>query len=172
MAPSNEDILKRGIQPVHEAFANYMLINPGCTLREMGAVFGYSQGWISRVINTDMFRAYMAQRQVEVNSFVAADLPSKLSAAAHIATERMIEVLEKTEDPDLILESFDKVLHRYGYAPNAKNGAQVQVNNTQNNVFYLNKGDLDEARGRLIEAHQPKDEPQLLPQPEAPPEPT
>ena len=155
MAPSNENILKRGIGSVHEAFANYILINPGATLREMGAFFNYSPVWISRVVNTDMFRAYMAGRQIEVNTFVASDLPAKLSAAAHLATERVIEVLETATDPDLIVDTFDKVLHRYGYAPNAKNGAQAQIN-VQNNVFYLNKEELAVARGQLIESHQPK----------------
>lgn len=154
--------LKNGIKPVHEAFADYMLINPGCRLREMAGHFGYTVAWISTVLNTDMFRAYMAERRSEINAAVAEDLPSKLRAAAHLATERIMEVLEKTEDADTIVDCFDKVLHRYGYAPNAKGGAQQPAGQTlvgvQNNVFYLTKEELGNARGKLIEAHSNKTE--------------
>lgn len=152
-----EGPLKNGIKPVHEAFADYMLINPGCTLRQMGEYFGYTVSWICTVINSDMFKAYMAGRREQICATVAEDLPSKLRGAAHLATERMVEILEKTEDSDTVIDCFDKILHRYGYAPNAKNGAQAQagrmVLNQQNNNFYLTKEELAGAKGHLIEAH-------------------
>lgn len=149
-----EGILKKGLSNLHEALADYMLINPGCTLREMGAFFGYSGAWLCSVINTDMFKAYMADRRGEIRISVAEGLPKRLEAAAHLATERIIEVIEKTNDADTIVDCFDKVLHRLGYAPNAKgNAAAPVVNNTQNNVFYLSKADLKEANGKFLEAH-------------------
>lgn len=146
-------ILKRGLNDVHEAFADYLLLNPGCTLREMKQVFGYSISWISSVTTSDMFRAYLAQRRAGVEVVIANDLPARLKAAAALATERIIETLETTSDPDVIVDAFDKVMHRYGYAPNAKTGAQApQQMNVQNN-FFLSKDDLAQARGALIEAH-------------------
>lgn len=149
-------VLKNGIKGVHEAFADYMLINPGCTLREMAAVFGYTPAWICTVINSDMFKAYFAERRLGINASIAEDLPSKLAAAAHLATERMIEVVEKSQDAEVLIDAFDKILHRYGYAPNAKGGAQsAQVINNTQNVFYLNKEEVAQAREKLIQAHQP-----------------
>lgn len=147
-------VLKNGIKGIHEAFADYMLINPGCTLKEMSGVFKYSVAWICTVINSDLFKAYFAGRREGVNAAVAGDLPSKLAAAAHMATERIMEVLEKTEDADTIIDSFDKILHRFGYAPNAKGGAQggPVTNNTQN-VFYLSKEDHAHARASFAAAH-------------------
>lgn len=161
-----EKVRTRKLQPVarlndlHEALADYMLVNPGATYREMGAHFGYSSvAWLCTVVRSDMFQAYFAKRRQEVGVFIAASLPKKLEAAAHLAVEKVITVLEKTEDAELILDSFDKILHRYGYAPNAKGGAQTgmqQQGNIQNN-FYLAKAEFEEARGQLLEGHKAKE---------------
>lgn len=155
VAPRPQQLLKNGVRAVHEAFADYMLINPGCRLREMAAYFGYTVPWICTVINSDMFKAYFASRRGEINVSIAEGLPQRLLAAGHLATERLIEVLESTNDSDTIIDSFDKVLHRLGYAPNTNKGAPVgggaQV--TNNNVFFLDKGDLADARQLMIGAH-------------------
>ena len=154
MQAAGKELLKKGMSVLHESLADYILINPGCTLGEMGGHFGYTGSWLCSVINTDMFKAYMATRRMEVSACIAEDLPTRLHAAAHLATERIVEVLEKSEDADTIIDCFDKILHRYGYAPNAKGGAQsAVVNNTQNNVFYLDKKELAESKKALIEAH-------------------
>ena len=157
-------VLKKGLSVLHESLADYMLINPGCTLREMGAYFGYSGAWLCSVLRTDMFKAYMASRRAEICQTVAEDLPQRLHAAAHLATERIIEVIEKTNDADTIIDCFDKVLHRYGYAPNAKTGAQAPVVNNTQNVFYLSKDDLQGARKTFELAHieQVKEEVPLI----------
>ena len=151
-------ILTKGLGAVHEAFADYMLVNPGCTYAEMKAVFGYSVSWICTVVTSDMFQAYFAERRKGIVVSIANDLPARLAAAAHLATEKIIGVIEKTEDPDTVIDAFDKILHRFGYAPNAKGGAQAPVtNNTQNNVFFLEKGDLAAAREKLLQAHAPRE---------------
>lgn len=150
-----DDILKRGLTPTHELMGDWMLQNPGGTLRQMGAHFGYSISWLSQVMNTDLFKAYMAGRLKEVHCNVNADIPAKLRALADLSIERMIEKLETTEDTKVILESFDSIMHRYGFAPNAKNGAQaqVQVNNQQNN-FYLSRDDFQQAHEKLVHSHE------------------
>lgn len=154
VAVRGAELLKKGLSVLHESLADYMLVNPGCTLREMGAHFGYTGPWLCTVMSTDLFRAYMAKRRGGIETQVMLDLPAKLHAAAHMATEKIIAVLEKTEDPDLVVDCFDKILHRYGYAPNAKTGAQAAVvNNTQNNTFLISKDDLGEARSLLVAAH-------------------
>lgn len=155
LTENGQTILKRGLNDLHRALADWILMNPGGTLRQMGTAFGYSPAWLCQVVNTDMFKAYMADRRVEVNSVIASDLPTRLQAAAFLATERMIEVIEKTDDAPTLIDAFDKVLHRYGYAPNAKNGAQAQAGpiGTQNNVFFLDKSQFQEVKERLVGSH-------------------
>ena len=146
-------LLKNGIKGIHEAFADYMLINPGCRLKEMSSVFGYTPAWICTVINSDMFKAYFAERRQGIVVAIAEDLPSKLAAAAHLATERIMEVVEKSEDGEMLIDAFDKILHRHGYAPNAKGMQPAVINNTQNNTFFLTKNELAAAREKLVQSH-------------------
>lgn len=161
-------ILKRGLTPTHELMGNWIVANPGGTLREMGAYFGYSVSWLSQVINSDMFKAYMADRLGEIHANVMADIPQRMAALTHLAIDRMTETLEKTEDGDLIKDSFDKVLHRYGYAPGAANAVQPRGPRPsgpmlqQNNVFYLTREQFQSAQEKLVRAH---DRP-ALPQPQ------
>jgi len=163
-----QELLRRGLSVLHESLADWILINPGGTLRDMGAHFGYSPAWLCTVLNSDMFKAYMQTRRKDIIASIAASLPEKLEAAAHLATERIIEVVQKSEDGDQIIDAFDRILHRYGYAPNAKNGAQQHVMLQQNNVFYLSREDLMGMKGKLVEAHAA--EPAVEP-PQAPPAP-
>jgi hypothetical protein len=148
--------LKRGMTPTHQMMGEWILENPGGTLREMGAFFGYSPAWLSQVINSDMFKAYMADRMKDIQGHVSMDIPARMRALAELACDRMQEVLMKTEDPDTVKDSFDKVMHRYGYAPNAKNGAQSATIQQQNNVFFLNQEDFKAAQDRMRQSHAPR----------------
>jgi restriction endonuclease Mrr len=145
------EILKRGLSALHEALADYILMNPQARLSDMGSYFGYSPSWLSTVTNSDMFKAYFAKRRGEVSTYIAQDLPKKLELAAHLATEKLIETIPTLTDPEQIVDTFDKVLHRAGYAPNTR--SQGPAIGQQNNVFYLSKEDLKQAQGRLIDAH-------------------
>ena len=148
-----KELLKNGIKGIHEAFADYMLINPQCRLREMSAHFGYTVAWICTVTNSDMFQAYFAKRRGDINSSIAADLPTKLAAAAHLATERIMEVVEKSDDADTLIDAFDKILHRHGYAPVSGTNPGATIN--AQNVFYITKDELAASRTKLLESHTP-----------------
>ena len=146
-------MLKRGLTPTHELMADWILQNPGGTLRDMTAYFGYSASWLSQVMNTDMFKAHIGELLKGVHAGVMADIPTMLRGTATLAIERMNEVLQKTEDGEMIVDAFDKVLHRYGYAPKPGVGAPGAVNLQTNNVFFLNKEDYASAKQALVSAH-------------------
>lgn len=147
-------LLKRGLNYFHEALADYLLINPGATLKEISTYFGYTPSWICQVINNDMFQAYLSDRRQALNVSVAQSLPEKMKDADHLAVERLAKIVAETTDEKVAVDAADKILHRFGYAPNAKTGAQQQggVFNQQNN-FYLAPGDLAAAREKLVEVH-------------------
>lgn len=66
-APQGERaILKRGTNYSHDKMIDLILTNPGITQNELAAVFGYTPGWISQVINSDAFKAKLAERSREV----------------------------------------------------------------------------------------------------------
>ena len=147
----------------HDQMVLWVMQNPGGTLRQMAAQFGYTVPWLCQVVNSDMFKAQLSELMNGVEALVVADIPTKLKGIASLAVDRMGEVLQRTNDDDTIIDAFDKVMHRYGYAPNAKNGAQAPSINQQNNVFYITPDQLSTAREKLITAHQaPASAPELL----------
>jgi hypothetical protein len=142
------------MRPVHEQMLNWVLENPEKGLREMAAHFGYSMSWLSRVMNSDLFRAKLAERQEVLFARIADDIPAKLRGLANVAIERLGEKLEGSEDPRFIRESFDSVMEYMGYGQPRGNGAGAGGINPmqQNNFFVVQKEDLSRLRGSMLEA--------------------
>ncbi len=164
MSEASKHALKLGMSPTHELMVDWILENPGGTLREMGAFFKYSPSWLCTVMKSDAFKAYAAERLKEVHGLVSQDIPARMTALATLSIERMEEVLTKTEDPEIIKDSFDKVMHRFGYAPGSQQKpGQMGQFNQQNNVFFLTPDQLQQHRETLINGHS-NTPPAALPQ--------
>lgn len=153
MSEASKGALKRGMTPTHELMVDWILQNPGGTLKQMGYYFGYSTSWLCTVMKSDAFRAYASERLTDVHNLVSQGIPARMEALAVLAIERMEETLTKTEDSDTIKDSFDKVMHRYGYAPGSQKPANGQPANVQNNVFFLTPEQLQQHREVLINGH-------------------
>lgn len=50
----------------HKAMADLMIANPQITGDELAVRFGYTRGWVSQVMSTDAFQAYLATRKSEL----------------------------------------------------------------------------------------------------------
>jgi hypothetical protein len=76
----------RGIKAVsytHEAMIDLILTEPTVTAVELGQVFNYSAGWVSRVIASDAFQARLAERKAQlIDPMVAASLDERLRGVA------------------------------------------------------------------------------------------
>jgi len=152
--PSNYVSGQKGMQrlaPTHEAIMDWILLNPGKGLRECAAFFGYSVGGIGWIVNSDLFQAKLAERRREIETVLAADIPAKLTILGSVAIDRTLEVIEKTTDPDVIVDIFDKTLHRLGYAPSKQTGPAIQFN-TQNNSFTVSPEELRQAKAVMLQA--------------------
>lgn len=147
-------LLAKGLSHFHEALADYLLVKPEATYREMGAYFTYSPAWLCTVVKSDMFQSYFATRRAQVSALVNGSIPAKLELAGHLVVERLIEVIPMMEDSKQIVDTFDTVMHRLGYAPASKAPVGVVPQNVQNN-FYLSKDDLKEVKGVLLDHHAP-----------------
>lgn len=133
----------------HDDVMNVLCANPFIGLRELSDLTGYSIPWLSRLMNSDMFRARMEVKKGEVFVAVVEDIPGKLNALAHQAVDKLAEKLEVAEDPEFILDTFDKVMHRAGYAPKT-GGGTGGVSLTQNNTFLVSREDLQSARTSIF----------------------
>ena len=135
----------------HEMLLNWLVLNPDKTLRECADHFGWTQSWLSSIIHSDIFQSALKQKQLDIALRVAGSIPEKLRAAADIGVEKLSSALEKSEDPEFILDATDKILHRMGYAPqSARNPAGSPVN-IQNN-FVIGAQDLLDAQSVMAQA--------------------
>lgn len=141
----------------HQKMLDWMLINyTGKNLGEMAAHFGYSQSWISQVINSDLFRAELGRRRAELNGDVRARIVQKTMVVAEKALEKLDDHIssldsgDKDFDPRFILDVADKTLHRLGYAPTR--GGDVTGNVVHQNTFLLVDREVaQEARNRILQ---------------------
>lgn len=157
-----ESVQVQSLSHRHEAVMNWLILNPERNLRQCADELGYTQSWLSTLIHSDIFQAKLKERQDIVFSVVAADVPEKLRGLASIVTDQMAEMLEKNTDKNFTLDSFDKIMHRAGYAPasarNPGGNPAVQVNNT----FVVSREELAQARASMQTVVQ---EPEVLPPP-------
>lgn len=136
----------QSLSHTHEAMMDWLIANPQLGLREMSAYFGYSVSWLSVVINSDAFKQKYAERRGELDSAVTMGIRERLQACAEIGLEKIAHVLEKSEDPKVLVDATDKILHRMGYAPNTAKAPGGDTNIQQNNIFVASPEDLAQAR--------------------------
>lgn len=149
MEPAPQNSLISRLSHTHEQVLNWLVANPERSQRECADHFGYTQAWLSRLIHSDLFQARLKERQETVFLHVAQDIPAKLRGLADIAIERVAELVGETENPDILVDVFDKTLHRLGYAPaSARNPAPANM--IQNNVILVSQEDLAIARDVVI----------------------
>ena len=138
------------MRPTHDGVLDLILAHPHMTLRELSTVTGYSISWLSQMTRSDCFRAEYERRREGFESEVMMEIGERLTALSHLAIDRMEEKLQTTNDLDFIEDAFDKVLHRAGYAPNAKAAGTAPGLIQQNNVFMLSKDELSEMRDVVL----------------------
>jgi hypothetical protein len=139
------------ISHTHDQLMNWLISNPEASLRDCADYFGYSQGWLSQIIHSDVFQAKLRERQDDVFIRVADGIPAKLSAMADVALGKVTEALERSDDGKFALDVFDKAMHRLGYAPNTTRSV-ASPGVVQQNNFFISKSDLADARLRFIPA--------------------
>lgn len=144
------------VRPTHEAILDHVLTRPHGTLSELAAVTGYSVSWLSQIMRSDCFRAAYNARRQDVECTVMSGIGDRLNGLANLGIDKLEKMLETTEDPDLIIDSFDKIMHRAGYAPNTTkvNPTPNLTINQQNNLT-LSREDLAALRGQVIEGSSP-----------------
>lgn len=153
------------ITHVHEAMISYIIAFPHHGLREIADHFGYTSGWVSRLMNSDLFKSRLKERQEETYSAALGSLTGKLEAAAHVGVEKLTRMMEKSEDPKFIKESTSDVLTRLGFgAP--KSPAAVQVNGAGSQVMVVaDAQELARARELMRVAGQSNSNVHQLPPP-------
>ncbi|MBM3272848.1 hypothetical protein FJY94_06325 [Candidatus Kaiserbacteria bacterium] len=144
--------------PTHDQIALWLVENPGPRQTSRCAeYFGYTVAWMSTIINSDAFRARLAQVQEHCDAAVANDIPAKLRGVASLALDGLAEQLaDAAQAPSIVHREFmretaDMALHRLGFAPAKGPSGPTHIGqlNVQNNLLPVDPEALARARERL-----------------------
>ena len=116
------------VKYTHDALIDMIIANPAVSQGELAKAFGYTQGWLSRVMNSDAFQARLAARKMEVvDPQLVLSIDEKLRALASKSLDVVLDKLSVTQNPDTALKALEVTSKALGY------GARQQNLNVQQN---------------------------------------
>ena len=116
------------VKYTHDALIDVIISNPAVSQGELAKHFGYTQGWLSRVMNSDAFQARLALRKTEVvDPQLVLSIDEKLRALASKSLDVVLDKLSATQNPDTALKALEVTSKALGY------GARQQNLNVQQN---------------------------------------
>lgn len=117
--------LKGGVQKVgysHKAMADLIVANPAISQNDLAAYFGYTPGWVSQVLASDSFQAYIAERKEEiVDPVLRGAVEESFKGLVLRSVELLRKKLDAAPSDELVMEVFKNASKALGY------GARVQV---------------------------------------------
>lgn len=128
----------------HDKIIDALIAEPRVTQRQLAGLFGYTEGWLSRVMSSDSFKMRVAARRAEI---IDPQIVASVEDRFKMLAVRGLEVLqEKLDEPaSLISENLALKAVEIGAKGLAVGGfgAKVQVD-INNNI---------DLRGAIEEAH-------------------
>ena len=120
----HEGKLKK-VSYTHDAMIDLIIQEPMISQGEIAAYFGYSQAWVSQVINSDAFQARLASRKGDLTDpLIVKSIEERVSAAAQRSLDKVLESLD-TASPEYALKVAQTMLGAKGFGP----GGNKQTNN-------------------------------------------
>lgn len=136
----------------HLAIMDFMLANPQVPLWAVATHFNRTQGWLSTVINSDLFQAHFHQRRQLIEGAQAEAIRDKLFNLTSNGLDKLLHGLEDEE----VSVSEKRAITRLGLEAAGMmgvKGPQTQVvvnnNNTQDNRE-ANISAVEQARQRIL----------------------
>ena len=111
----------------HEALADFIIANPCLNQGDIAKHFGYTQGWLSQIIGSDAFQAYVAQRKEQiVDPMLRGAVEESFKGLVLQSMQRLREKLEANPSDQLVLETFKTASRALGYGSRIEVNAKVQ----------------------------------------------
>lgn len=114
----------------HEGMIDLLVANPGITQRALAAHFGYTEGWVSRVMASDAFKARLSARRAEiVDPAIVSTVEERFEALARRSADLLMEKLDSGASGDLALRTLEITGKALGYgARGGGTGVTLQQN--------------------------------------------
>lgn len=111
----------------HDALIDMMITNPMLSQRQLAEAFGYTQPWVSRIMNSDAFLARLALRKEDlVDPVLAASIDEKLRNLASISLDIVMDKLNTSRNPDLAMKAMEVATKAMGYGAKQQSGVTIQ----------------------------------------------
>lgn len=111
----------------HDAMIDLIIADPRISQGQIAEAFGYTQAWVSRIMNSDAFLARMAQRKADlVDPTIVASIEEKLRALASVSLDVVLEKVQLTKNPDLALSAAKLSTTALGFGARQQNVAIQQ----------------------------------------------
>lgn len=130
----------------HEAILQYMLANPDKTQFEVADHFGISWGWLSVIVNSDLFQEKRREREDELFKFSVRD---RLEAVAYTGLDKTEQLLSSTQSLRDASDATDKALARLGYGSQGAGAAGGGNTLVQQNFFQASPEQAARARAMI-----------------------
>lgn len=104
--PAAAAVVAAPLSYTHEAMIDLILAEPTVKPSELALLFGYSAGWISRVISSDSFQARIAERKAAlIDPSITRRIDQRFKALAVQSTQVLQERLDSEEGAALALDA-------------------------------------------------------------------
>lgn len=85
------------VRYTHDAVIDIILANPAVSQGDLAREFGFTQAWMSIIINSDAFKARLAERKGELlDPKIKASMEARLEALGNRALDRLLERVESS----------------------------------------------------------------------------
>lgn len=121
------EILK--VRYTHDALIDAIIAAPHAKQRELAAIFGYTEGWISQIMSSDAFKVRLAARRKEVTDpILIQTTEERLEGIAGQAMEVLSEKLTASRSPEIALKALEISTRALGYGARDRSQVNVQAN--------------------------------------------
>lgn len=125
------------LSTIHEAMADYLIMNPTATNIELAIEFSRTPVWVGYVRNSDMFKVLITNRKNSLlDPILTMTLEQKILAITEKSLDVVMEKLETGNSADLALKTLETIGKVQGYGArqagvtiNNVNAGQVQQTN-------------------------------------------
>ena len=88
----------------HADMIDFIIANPGISQNAIAARYGYSVGWVSRVMSSDAWQSAMAARRGElVDPTLVATIDERFKAMTQLSIDRLMQKLEAPQVSDQVV---------------------------------------------------------------------
>lgn len=114
------------VRYTHDAMIDLLISRPGVAQNEIAKYFGYTVGWVSRVVNSDAFQARLALRKEDITDpLLIQSFEERLKGLANQSLEIIQNKLDATANPDLAIKALELSTKALGMGARPERATQV-----------------------------------------------